>query len=232
LSKFVLCEGCGTDILLIPSIRVGDTVHCPRCGKATLYEPIFAPAISNSPPAWLCEGCGIDIPIFNPRVGDRILCYTCEHANFAPDPVERAVSNSPPACPDIDQDEPTADDLAAWQRTLVSATMPIRQFVTGANRDVDTDKLDFEGFLSPLVVERFAQYMHKNRRLADGSFRDSDNWQKGIPLDVYMKSGFRHFIEWWKNHRESRTDEEALCGILFNTMGYLHEILKNKAEST
>ena len=57
----------------------------------------------------------------------------------------------------------------------------MRNFDTGATRDVDTNKLDFEGFLSPVVLERYAEYMHKNRVQADGNLRDSDNWQKGIP---------------------------------------------------
>lgn len=107
----------------------------------------------------------------------------------------------------------------------------MREFATGATRDSDKDKLDFEGFLSPLVLERFAQYMHKHRLQPDGTLRDSDNWQQGIPLDVYMKSGWRHFFDWWKEHRglEGRDDvEEAVCALLFNAMGYLHEHLQTK----
>ena len=107
----------------------------------------------------------------------------------------------------------------------------IRTSPSGANRDDDVNKLDFEGFLSPLVLHRFAVYMHKNRLLKDGSVRESDNWQKGMPREWYMKSGWRHFFDWWEEHRgiESREGvEEALCGLLFNTMGYLHEVLKEK----
>lgn len=107
----------------------------------------------------------------------------------------------------------------------------IRRFKTGANRDTDIGKLDFEGFLSPLVMERFAEYMNKNRKLKDGSIRDSDNWQLGIPKSAYMKSGFRHLFDWWKEHRgyKSRENlEEAICGLIFNAQGYLHEHLKEK----
>lgn len=110
-------------------------------------------------------------------------------------------------------------------------TSVIRVFESGANRNPDTDKLDYEGFLSPLVLQRYAEYMHKNRRLANGDLRDSDNWQKGIPQDSLMKSGFRHFVDWWQNHRgvPAREDvEEACCGLLFNVMGYLHNYLKEK----
>lgn len=107
----------------------------------------------------------------------------------------------------------------------------MRKFDTGATRDVDTNKYDYEGFLSPLVVERFGEYMNKHRKQADGALRDSDNWQKGIPLDAYMKSGWRHFMDWWKQHRGlpgGDTLEESLCALLFNVQGYLHETLKHK----
>jgi hypothetical protein len=107
----------------------------------------------------------------------------------------------------------------------------LREFNTGATRDTDDGKLDYEGFLSPLVLERYAQYLDKHRLQADGKLRDSDNWQKGIPLNVYMKSTWRHFMDLWKEHRGFFTTaglEEAACGVLFNVMGYLHEYLKGK----
>lgn len=105
----------------------------------------------------------------------------------------------------------------------------VRTFSTGANRDTAEGKLDFEGFLSPTVLKRYAEYMHKNRKLGDGSLRDSDNWQKGIPKDVYMKSMYRHFFDVWSDHRglETKEDKETnLCALLFNVMGMLHETLK------
>jgi len=107
----------------------------------------------------------------------------------------------------------------------------VRQFTTGATRDTDEGKLDYEGFYSPLVMERFAQYMNKHRTQSDGSLRDSDNWQKGIPKIDYMKSGYRHFFDWWKESRGIQTKdglEESLCALLFNVQGYLFEVLKNK----
>ena len=106
----------------------------------------------------------------------------------------------------------------------------MRKFETGATRNTDEGKLDFEGFLSPAVLHRFAEYMHKNRVQADGNLRAADNWQKGIPKDAYMKSGMRHFFDWWENHRglPAADLEEALCALLFNVQGYLFEILKEK----
>lgn len=107
----------------------------------------------------------------------------------------------------------------------------IRKFKTGATRDTNEGKYDYEGFLSPLVIQRFAEYMNKHRKQSDGSLRDSDNWQKGIPKDAYIKSAWRHFHDWWMEHRGYKSregTEEALCALLFNVQGYLHEYLKEK----
>ena len=116
----------------------------------------------------------------------------------------------------------------------------MRNFDTGATRDTDEGKNDYEGFYSPLVVEAFGNYMTKHRIQADGKLRDSDNWQKGIPKDAYIKSLWRHFLDMWFIHRGyKRTDKqtgevltmkEVLCAILFNVQGYLYEILKEKKE--
>ena len=108
----------------------------------------------------------------------------------------------------------------------------MRQFDSGATRDADTNKHDCEGFYSPLVMERFGAYMHRHRVQADGNLRDSDNWQKGIPKDAYIKSAFRHFMDWWKQHRgyAGQDDlEESICALIFNAQGYLFEVLKEKA---
>lgn len=103
----------------------------------------------------------------------------------------------------------------------------MKTFDTGATRDDDDDKLDYEGFLSPLVLERYAQYLHKHRIGPDGKPRASDNWQLGIPLNKYIKSAWRHFFAWWRAHRRGEIDiEEHICGLLFNAMGYLHEVLR------
>jgi hypothetical protein len=103
----------------------------------------------------------------------------------------------------------------------------MRTFETGATRDSDDTKLDFEGFLSPLVLEAYAEYMHKNRIQADGSLRDSDNWQKGIPIIAYMKSMWRHFFTVWSNYRSGKDYSEDLCALLFNVQGMLHERVKD-----
>lgn len=108
----------------------------------------------------------------------------------------------------------------------------MRTFDSGATRDDNEDKYNYEGLLSPIVLVRYAQYMHKHRKQADGKLRDADNWQKGIPVKTYMEGKWRHFMDTWLHHR-LRTDlsnsediEESLCAELFNTMGMLYEILK------
>lgn len=113
-----------------------------------------------------------------------------------------------------------------------------RMFHTGATRDVDTTKLDYEGFLSPVVLRKYAEYMHRarSRNVPDGLvLRESDNWQKGMPRDVYMKSLLRHVLDVWILHRKpSKTEEDfaaredALCAVLFNAMGYLFEDLNGQ----
>ncbi len=115
----------------------------------------------------------------------------------------------------------------------------MREWESGGKRDTEVGKLDFEGFLSPLVLMRYAKYMHKHRKMKDGSYRDSDNWQKGFGslsehFKVCMKSLFHHFMDMWMAHRghESRDGmEDAICGLLFNAMGYLHRILECKLEN-
>jgi len=114
----------------------------------------------------------------------------------------------------------------------------MRTFDTGATRDSDDTKLDYEGFLSPVALKRYAMYLNEHRIQADGKMRDSDNWQKGIPLDTYMKSMFRHFMDLWFRHRgycvfddrdtHEITSEEALCAVIFNAFGYLHELLSKQ----
>lgn len=124
--------------------------------------------------------------------------------------------------------------------TPVPVDKNIREWESGGKRDTEEGKLDFEGFLSPLVIQRYAEYMNKHRTMADGSLRDSDNWQKGFGsltehFKVCMKSLFRHFMDMWSAHRgyESREGmEEAICGILFNVMAYLHRILEFKIPTT
>lgn len=114
--------------------------------------------------------------------------------------------------------------------------MTNRQFSTGANRNSEEGKLDFEGFLSPLVIQKFGEYMHHHRYLTDGTFRDSDNWQKMFGnehYDVCIKSMWRHFHDLWMEHRGYKSREgvhEALMGLLFNVQAYAFKYYKEEYE--
>ncbi|KKL48188.1 hypothetical protein LCGC14_2328020 [marine sediment metagenome] len=113
----------------------------------------------------------------------------------------------------------------------------MRTFNTGATRGSEEDKLDYEGFISPLALKRYAEYLHKHRIQEDGNLRDSDNWQKGIPFSSYMKSLLRHVMNVWLNHRShisgvipllDESMEDSLCAVIFNAQGYLHELEKEE----
>lgn len=110
----------------------------------------------------------------------------------------------------------------------------IRKFKTGATRDTNEGKNDYEGFLSPIVIEAYGNYMNKHRKQSDGSLRDSDNWQKGFGdkhFEVCIKSLWRHFLDMWFEHRGYRSREgidNAICGIMFNVMAYYHQFLINR----
>jgi hypothetical protein len=77
----------------------------------------------------------------------------------------------------------------------------MREFSTGATRNVDTEREDPEGFLAPEPLEAYFKFMHRNRFQKDGQIRASDNWQLGIPQQAYGKSLWRHFFSWWSVHR-------------------------------
>jgi hypothetical protein len=114
----------------------------------------------------------------------------------------------------------------------------MRKFDTGATRDTDDGKLKYEGFFSPQVLKRRAEYMHEHRIQADGELRPPDNWQKGMPLEAYMDSLLRHTVDLWILHRQLSSEaglwtgtlkdiENLLCAVMFNAEGYLYELLRD-----
>ena len=113
----------------------------------------------------------------------------------------------------------------------------VRQFASGATRDTEANKIDPEAYFSPQVFRAYCEYMRSHQTLPDGTQRSGDNWQAGIPRDAYMKSMWRHFMDVWENHRDpnaapivaERYQQDALCALLFNVMGYLHEVLEGRS---
>ena len=110
----------------------------------------------------------------------------------------------------------------------------MRTFPGGATRDTTSDKPEFGGFLSPIVLRAFGEYMNKHRKQPDGGLRDSDNWKKGIPQRVYLESLLRHTLD---VHGYITKDDlrgsclepweaiDALMAIIFNAQGLAREIL-------
>ena len=113
----------------------------------------------------------------------------------------------------------------------------MREFSTGATRNNMSDnKLGYEGFFAPRVLRGYAEYMHAHRKQADGKLRDPDNWQKGIPKEVYMDSMVRHVFDLWAMWRDEPRfepetgeplDMETVgYAIMFNIMGLLFELTR------
>ena len=127
--------------------------------------------------------------------------------------------------------------MASYTQELERPTNPmqdLRAFEAGATRDTDTDKLDYEGFDSPLVNKRYARYMHLHRKQANDAVRSGDNWQLGIEKEAYVKSLIRHVEDvklHWDGYSDEAVDqdfESVLCAVLFNAKGLLFELLREK----
>ncbi len=114
-------------------------------------------------------------------------------------------------------------------------------FTTGATRSTDANKVDYEGHINPEVLAIYGDYMNRHRVQRDGQLRQSDNWQKGIPLYRYVKSLIRHTFEFWRMWRGTTvlnpdnnklfTFQDVLCAILFNVMGIMYEMQRAKAQN-
>ena len=87
-----------------------------------------------------------------------------------------------------------------------------RQFNTGAQRDVVTDKGRYD-LISPIMIERLAKLLQR------GAEKYNDrNWEKGMPLSVYMDSRMRHLYKFLEGHR----DEDHLIAAIWNLQALLH----------
>ena len=120
--------------------------------------------------------------------------------------------------------------------TIIDARL--RSFDGGAIRDTNIGKLEYYGFLSPLVLKRYSEYMNKHRTLPDGGLRGSDNWKSLFGKDhnkICFDSLLRHLMDVWLimdgYSDEAREPlEEALCAMSFNINALLLKILKDKKQ--
>jgi len=120
---------------------------------------------------------------------------------------------------------------------LENSANKIRQFESGATRDTDVGKLNYIRALSPIVLQYYVEYLGGHRTQPDGSMRDWDNWKRGMDKQIYLEGQDRHHRAVWllsqgfpasDNHGQV-TMKDSLCGVIFNAMGMLHEILKEES---
>jgi len=87
-----------------------------------------------------------------------------------------------------------------------------RKFNTGAQRDVVNGKGRYD-LISPIMIERLAKLLQR------GAEKYNDrNWEKGMPLSVYMDSGMRHLFKFLEGHK----DEDHLIAAIWNLQALLH----------
>lgn len=98
-----------------------------------------------------------------------------------------------------------------------------REFASGAKRDTNEGKVDFRAILSPAALQMFGDYMVRHNTMREGEKRSQDNWKKGMPLDSFIESFFRHTHELHAAlERDDQWEiEEAMCGCFFNLQGMM-----------
>lgn len=114
----------------------------------------------------------------------------------------------------------------------------LRTSETGCIRNSSQGKVNYQGALSPLVLEAYGKYIQKHALLPDGTIRDNKNWQKlfGTPEEhrqICIESMWRHFLDVLMEHDgyNSRDGlDEALGGLFFNLSAYWFSILKEEQE--
>lgn len=106
----------------------------------------------------------------------------------------------------------------------------MRIFPSGATRDDKTHKRTYSAYFSPLAMLAYGDYMLHHEQTELGR-REPDNWKKGIPQKEFFNSLGRHYIDLWLHmegfgHLARHSMQDALCAIIFNSQGLLHEYLK------
>jgi hypothetical protein len=106
----------------------------------------------------------------------------------------------------------------------------VRVFEGGATRDLADNKPDIHRFLCPRVLDYYIKhYMMPHQETAAGK-READNWKGGFGTSTLMASLARHeFAVWQKWDNDELMSEAALqdlCGVVFNSMAMIREILE------
>jgi len=121
---------------------------------------------------------------------------------------------------------PLEEKLTQIKETLKfdSGKLQNRVFETGAMRDSDNDKEDYIESISWIALQRYCKYMKTQE-----SKYGRGNWKKGIPIEEYEKSLFRHIQKYIANKYDNANLEpeiDHLSAALFNLQGLIHEIEK------
>jgi len=87
-----------------------------------------------------------------------------------------------------------------------------RKFGKGAVRDIITGKGRFD-LISPIALMRLAKHYENG-----GNKYDDRNWEKGMPLSVYLDSMERHLNKFKEGHRE----EDHMTAVAWNSFGLIH----------
>jgi DNA-directed RNA polymerase specialized sigma24 family protein len=93
-------------------------------------------------------------------------------------------------------------------------------FDTGAVRDRG-GKEDYVETVSFSALKRFAEYMTAKKEVYG-----EGNWRKGIPIESYEESLFRHVQKYFANKYEGaglEPETDHLAGAFFNLQGIMHE---------
>lgn len=93
-------------------------------------------------------------------------------------------------------------------------------FPSGAIRDSQEDKPDFNETISWTAFNRYAKYMTGKK-----SKYGAGNFKRGIPTESYVKSMLRHVDKFMRNTFENGDDEkneDHLSAIVFNVFGIMH----------
>jgi len=87
-----------------------------------------------------------------------------------------------------------------------------RHFSTGSQRDIVKGKGRYD-LISPIMIERLAKLLQRGAE----KYEDR-NWEKGMPLSVYMDSAMRHLFKFLEGHK----DEDHLIASIWNLQALLH----------
>ena len=115
----------------------------------------------------------------------------------------------------------------------------MKKFESGATRSVEGGRPSYVRALSPIVLKMYVEYLGRHRKQADGTMRDWDNWKGGMPKARYLDGLGRHNMNVWllmhgfsaEDNHGPVTLENSLYGVMFNSMGMLHELLKGEIEN-